>query len=334
MEMSLFRKTVLVAGGAGFIGSHLCAELLGRGARVICVDSFLTGRRGNIARFLDDPAFRLIENDVAQPLHVDGRLHQIYNLASPASPPQYQADPEHTMLTNVLGTRNLLALARDKSARFVQASTSEVYGDPQMHPQKEDYVGHVNCTGTRACYDEGKRAAESLCFDHLRAGAADVRVARIFNTYGPQMCPDDGRIVSNLICQALQNRPMTIYGDGSQTRSFCYVSDMVEGLIRLMERAAPPETPVNLGNPGEFTVMELANLIRRLVPTTAKPVFRPLPQDDPRKRRPDISLAGQLLEWRPQVALEHGLRQTIPWFESQLFPAAPEGAAQSLPAAE
>ena len=313
-KMTSFQPTVLVAGGAGFIGSHLCEALLARGHRVICVDSFLSGRRRNVRPLTNHPSFTLIEGDVTAPIMIPGPLDQIYNLACAASPPQYQADPVHTMRTNVIGCGNLLELARTKGARFLQASTSEVYGDPLTHPQTEDYWGNVNCTGPRACYDEGKRAAETLCFDYLRAGTIDVRVARIFNTYGPQMRPDDGRIVSNLICQALQDRPMTVYGDGTQTRSFCYVSDLVEGLIALMEVPAAPDGAVNLGNPGEFTILELAQMIRRLVPGSVKPVFCPLPQDDPRRRQPDITLARRLLHWQPRVPLEQGLRATIDWF--------------------
>lgn len=308
------QMTILVAGGAGFIGSHLCAELLDLGHRVICLDSFLTGRRENIDGFRHQPRFSLIEADIIDPLRIAQPLDRVYNLASPASPPQYQADPVHTMLTNVLGTRNLLHLARAAGARYLQASTSEVYGDPELHPQREDYWGHVNCTGTRACYDEGKRAAESLCFDFLRAGGVDARVARIFNTYGPQMRADDGRIVSNLICQALTGAPMTIYGDGRQTRSFCYVSDMVAGLIALMEVPARPDGPVNLGNPAEMSVLDLADTVRRMVGSSSALVFRPLPSDDPRKRQPDIARAARLLDWRPVVPLHAGLRRTVAWF--------------------
>lgn len=313
-KMTSFLPTVLVAGGAGFIGSHLCETLLARGHRVICLDSFLSGRRENVLPLTNHPSFRLIEGDVTDPVDIPGPLDQIYNLACAASPPQYQADPVHTMRTNVIGCGNLLELAQAKGARFLQASTSEVYGDPLAHPQTEDYWGNVNCTGPRACYDEGKRAAETLCFDYLRTGAIDVRVARIFNTYGPNMRPDDGRIISNLICQALQDQPMTLYGDGTQTRSFCYVSDLVEGLIALMEVPAAPEGAVNLGNPGEFSVLELAGLIRQMVPGSLKPVFCPLPQDDPRRRQPDITLARQLLRWQPHVPLKQGLRATIDWF--------------------
>lgn len=329
-KMTSFRPVTLVAGGAGFIGSHLCETLLARGHRVICLDSFVSGRRENVQPFENHPSFTLIEACVTRPVAVPGPLDQVYNLACAASPPQYQADPVHTMRTNVVGCGNLLELARIKGARFVQASTSEVYGDPLAHPQTEDYWGNVNCTGPRACYDEGKRAAETLCFDYRRAGLGDVRVARIFNTYGPQMRADDGRIVSNLICQALQERPMTLYGDGTQTRSFCYVSDLVAGLIALMDLPVAPDGAVNLGNPGEFSILELAGLIREMVPGSAKPVFCPLPQDDPRRRQPDIERARQLLHWQPRVSLRDGLRATIDWFAAHLETPEPVGAARDM----
>jgi len=307
-------RTALVAGGAGFVGSHLCDALLARGMHVICVDNFQTGRRQNVAPLCNDRRFRLVEADVATDPLPEARIDWLFNLASPASPPHYQADPVRTLVTNVVGTRNLLALAVRHGARFVQASTSEVYGDPEEHPQREDYWGHVNPIGTRACYDEGKRAAETLCFDHLRAGRLDVRVARIFNTYGPRMRPDDGRIVSNLLVQALEGRPLTIHGDGQQTRSFCYVSDLVRGLIALMAAQDTPEGPVNLGNPGEFTILELAELVRDLVPTRSELEFLPLPSDDPKRRRPDIARAQALLGWSPEVPLRQGLAQTAAWF--------------------
>jgi UDP-glucuronate decarboxylase len=321
-------KTILVAGGAGFIGSHLCEALLDRGHRVICLDSFLTGREENILPLCDYPGFRMIRGDVRAPVVLRERLDQVYNLASPASPPHYQADPVHTMLTNVEGTARLLDLARAHGARFVQASTSEVYGDPEMHPQTEEYAGRVNCTGPRACYDEGKRAAEALCFDHARAGL-DVRVARIFNTYGPRMRPDDGRVVSNFLVQALCGEPITIYGKGRQTRSFCYVSDLVAGLIALMEVARAPGTAINLGNPEEFTILDLARQVQALVPGGARLVFRPLPVDDPQRRRPDISRARELLGWAPRVTLERGLPRTADWFAAATAAArAPAGAAR------
>ena len=253
MDMTHVMRTILVAGGAGFIGSHLCDALLAQGHKVICVDNLQTGRRDNLSGLLGHPNFRLIKADVERLPEIDDRLDRIYNLASPASPPAYQADPVRTMMTNVVGTNNLLALAEKKGARLLQASTSEVYGDPEVHPQPEGYAGHVNCVGPRACYDEGKRAAEALCYDYLRAERAEVRVARIFNTYGPHMQCDDGRIVSNFICQALSDEPMTIYGSGEQTRSFCYVTDMIDGLMALMELAETPDGPVNIGNPGEYT---------------------------------------------------------------------------------
>ncbi|MER8827721.1 SDR family oxidoreductase [Mesorhizobium sp. M0938] len=307
-------KTALVAGGAGFLGSHLCETLLQAGYRVICVDNFLTGRMENIISIMDDRRFRLIEQDICRPLDVTEPVDRIFNLACAASPPRYQADPVHTTRTCVVGTLNLLELAARNNARFLQASTSEVYGDPEQHPQREDYVGHVNCTGPRACYDEGKRTAETLCFDYLRTEMADIRVARIFNTYGPRMDPADGRIVSNLVMQALERRPLTIFGDGLQTRSFCYVSDLVDGLIRLMDIDPNPRQPVNLGNPGEFTVLQLAGLVRDM--TRSKSVFKflPLPQDDPRRRQPDISRAKTLLNWSPKVPLKQGLLQTIGYF--------------------
>lgn len=311
-------KTILVAGGAGFVGSHLCDTLLEQGHRVICVDNFQTGSIRNVMPLRNHPNFELIEADICQPLSVDEPLDQIYNLACPASPPQYQADPVHTMLTSVLGTTNLLRLAERNKAAFLQASTSEVYGDPEQHPQQEDYWGHVNCTGPRACYDEGKRAAEALCFDMLRAGRVDARVVRIFNTYGPRMSPDDGRIVSNLIVQALRNDALTIYGTGDQTRSFCYVADLVDGLIKLMNVDPNPGVPVNIGNPGEFTINELAEMVLSMITTSSEIVHKPLPVDDPQRRRPDISRAKALLGWQPQIPLAEGLARTIPSFASAL----------------
>ncbi|TPM30004.1 UDP-glucuronic acid decarboxylase family protein [Mesorhizobium sp. B2-3-4] len=311
------RLTVLVAGGAGFLGSHLCETLLNSGHRVICVDNFLTGRLENINAMIGRPRFRLIRQDVCQPVTVDEPVDRIFNMACAASPPRYQADPVHTTRTCVIGTLNLLELAVAKGARFLQASTSEVYGDPEQHPQNEDYLGHVNCTGPRACYDEGKRTAETLCFDYLRADRADIRVARIFNTYGPRMDPADGRIVSNLVMQALEKRPLTIFGDGRQSRSFCYVTDLVEGLLRLMEVDPNPRLPINLGNPGEFTILELASLVREMTGTRSTVTFLPLPQDDPRRRRPDITRAKTLLGWRPRVPLREGLLPTIAYFADQ-----------------
>jgi UDP-glucuronate decarboxylase len=310
--------TILVAGGAGFVGSHLCDELLASGNRVICVDNFQTGSHRNVLALENHPDFRLIEADICEPLASDEPVDQVYNLACPASPPQYQADPVHTMMTSVVGTGNLLRLAERHGASFLQASTSEVYGDPEEHPQREDYWGHVNCTGPRACYDEGKRAAETLCFDMLRSGRVDARVVRIFNTYGPRMSPDDGRIVSNLIVQALRGDPLTIYGSGEQTRSFCYVSDLVDGLVALMNVDPNPGMPINLGNPGEFTIAELADRVLAMTGSSSKIVHRPLPVDDPQRRRPDITRARQLLGWEPKLPLEEGLALTIPWFAEQL----------------
>ncbi|WP_313136658.1 UDP-glucuronic acid decarboxylase family protein [Paracoccus jeotgali] len=307
------KNTILVAGGAGFVGSHLCEALLEQGHRVLCLDSFATGREENILPLWSYDNFRMVRGDVRARLDLREPVDRVYNLASPASPPQYQADPVHTMLTNVQGTAHLLDLARDHGARFLQASTSEVYGDPEVHPQPETYPGRVNCTGPRACYDEGKRAAEALCFDHARAGL-DVRVARIFNTYGPRMRPDDGRVVSNFLVQALRGQDITIYGKGQQTRSFCYVSDLVAGLIALMEVPTAPKTAINLGNPEEFTILELAQQVQALVPGDVDLVFRPLPTDDPQRRCPDISRARELLGWAPKVSLDQGLPQTAAWF--------------------
>ena len=326
----------LVAGGAGFIGSHLCKALLDRGEHVVCVDSLLTSRPSNLAVLEDHPHFTFVQADVVDTLPpevADRRYDRIYNLACAASPPQYQADPEHTMLTNVVGTDRLLRLAERHGARFLLTSTSEVYGDPEHHPQQESYRGFVSCTGPRACYDEGKRAAEALAFDFARMGRAQVRVARIFNTYGPNMNPDDGRVVSNLVCQALSGDPITVYGDGSQTRSFCYVSDLVAGLIALMDAEFDGMDPVNLGNPNEMTINDLLTQVVALTGTTAEVVLRPLPIDDPRRRRPDISRAKALLGWEPRVPLAEGLAQTCDWFAAELA-AAPERSEDLACAAE
>ena len=317
------RNMILVAGGAGFIGSHLVSRLLDEGHEVLCIDNLQTARPSNLRSLEGRPGFTFVKGDIVQPLpdavlrHAD-RINRIYNLACAASPPQYQVDPEHTMLTNVVGTNNLLRLAEQAGARLLLTSTSEVYGDPEVHPQVEGYRGWVNCTGPRACYDEGKRAAEALAFDYGRMRRAEVRVARIFNTYGPHMHPDDGRVVSNLICQALSGRDITIYGDGSQTRSFCYVSDMVDALMRLMEWQTDRLEPVNLGNPAELTVGELAGQVVSLTGTPAEVVYRPLPQDDPRRRRPDISRATRELGWAPRVGLAEGLEKTCAWFAAEL----------------
>lgn len=316
------QKIALVTGGAGFIGSNLCERLLNEGAHVICLDNLQTGRAENLRSLERQPAFEFVEHDVIDslPQWLRGgrtKFTHIYHLACAASPPHYQADPEHTMLTNVVGTRNLLRLAEETGARLLLTSTSEVYGDPEMHPQVEDYRGWVNCTGPRACYDEGKRAAETLAFDFLRSHRADVRVARIFNTYGPKMRCDDGRVVSNVICQALSGEDITIYGDGSQTRSFCFVADMVEALMRLMDSESAVGIPVNLGNPNELTVRRLVELILAMTGSESRVVHRPLPEDDPRRRKPDISRAGDLLDWTPRINLEDGLEATIAWFEDE-----------------
>lgn len=315
------RKTMLVAGGAGFLGSHLCDALIADGAEVVCLDSFRTGRKQNLRRLQREPRFHLITADVIDGCGAElrrARIAAVYNLASAASPVHYQSDPEHTLLTNVVGTRNLLTLAEEKRARFLLASTSEVYGDPAVHPQRESYWGNVNPNGPRACYDEGKRAAEALTFDFARAKRADVRAARIFNTYGPRMRADDGRVVSNVITQALTGRDVTIYGDGRQTRSFCYVEDLIEGLCLLMRYEGDVSGPVNLGNPSELNVLDLAEQVLAMTRSNSKIVNRPLPIDDPARRRPDISLAATLLGWKPRVPLRTGLKATIDWFEAEL----------------
>src|SRR6185437_5885150 len=296
------RGTALVAGGAGFLGSFLCEELLDRGYAVICLDNFRTGTAENLQRLMHDPRFSSIQADVCAPLPEGLRVDQIYNLACPASPRHYQADPVHTLMTSVMGTRNLLDLAAANHARMLQASTSEVYGDPDRHPQPEGYWGNVNPVGIRACYDEGKRAAETLCFDYLRSRGTDVRVARIFNTYGPRMQTDDGRIVSNLIVQALSGRPLTIYGSGEQTRSFCFVSDLIDGLMRLMEIDPNPKTQINIGSPEEYTINQLARIVSQMTGSKSPIVYEPLPSDDPRQRRPDISMAMSLLAWSPKTS--------------------------------
>ena len=339
--IGLTSNLVLVAGGAGFIGTHLCRALLEKGHEVLCLDNLQTARPGNLELLINEPGFHFIEADITERLpravlsHTQ-RISRIYNLACAASPPRYQTDPEHTMLTNVLGTSALLQLAEQAGARFLLASTSEVYGDPENHPQREEYRGWVSCTGPRACYDEGKRAAEAVTFDYARMNRADVRVARIFNTYGPLMHPDDGRVVSNLICQAISGRPITIYGDGSQTRSFCYVSDLVDGLMRLMEADIDGTEPVNLGNPEEITVLELAGIIRSLSDTQQKIVHLPLPQDDPRRRRPDISRAREWLGWEPRVPTRDGIARTWQWFSNapDLHCAMPAPAEREAVAAE
>ncbi len=315
-------KHVLVAGGAGFLGSHLCDALLSEGAHVIALDNFQTGRKQNLRHLEREPRFDLIDSDIIKPLPARLRskrlkIDEVFNLACAASPPHYQADPEHTMLTSVVGTHNLLTFAEATGARFFLASTSEIYGDPEVHPQPESYWGNVNPTGPRACYDEGKRAAETLTFDFDRSGRADVRVARIFNTYGPRMRADDGRVVSNVICQALAGDDITVYGDGSQTRSFCYVSDLVDGFMRLMAYKGAFPGAVNLGNPVELTVGDLAKRVLAMTGSSSRMVTRPLPIDDPRRRRPDITLAKQLLGWSPRMPLDAGLKATIAWFSEE-----------------
>ncbi len=309
-------KKIVVTGGAGFIGSHLCERLVAAGHEVICVDNFYTGRKANIAHLLDHPRFDVVRHDITEPLVL--QADEVYNLACPASPGHYQADPIHTMKTSVLGSINLLGLARRTGAKSLLASTSEVYGDPLVHPQPESYWGHVNPCGVRSCYDEGKRSAEALYFDYHREHGVPIKVVRIFNTYGPRMRPDDGRVVSNFIVQALQDEPLTIYGDGQQTRSFCYVDDLVDGLMKMM--ASPDEVlgPVNLGNPGEFTMLELAEAVKRLTNSRSRIVHEPLPQDDPKRRQPDITRARAVLGWQPLVQLEQGLLRTIAYFEAQL----------------
>jgi len=308
-------NTILVTGGAGFLGSHLCERLLNEGDNVICVDNFSTGSKDNILHLHGNPRFEIIRHDINFPLYVE--IDQIYNLACPASPVHYQRDPVQTIKTNVHGSINLLGLAKRTKARILQASTSEVYGDPEVHPQPESYCGMVNPIGTRSCYDEGKRCAESLFFDYYRQYQMDIKVARIFNTYGPRMHPDDGRVVSNFIMQALQGKDITIYGDGHQSRSFCYVDDLVDGLIRLMN-TEKVIGPVNLGNDGEFSMRELAEKVIRLTGSSSQLSYHPLPMDDPRQRRPDLRLATEKLGWMPSVALEDGLVTTIEYFSNLL----------------
>ncbi len=310
------RPRILVTGGAGFIGSHLCERLLSDGGDVLCVDNYYTGSKSNIAGIIDDPHFEAMRHDVTFPLYVE--IDQIYNLACPASPVHYQADPVQTTKTSVHGAINMLGLAKRVRARILQASTSEVYGDPEVHPQGEDYWGHANPIGPRACYDEGKRCAETLFFDYRRQHGLAIKVARIFNTYGPRMHPNDGRVVSNFIVQALTGEPVTVYGDGRQTRAFCYIDDMVEALLRLMASRADFTGPVNLGNPAEHTMLELAELVIELTGSRSEIVFEALPPDDPAQRRPDITLAGTELGWEPRFMLSDGLERTIEYFEAVL----------------
>jgi UDP-glucuronate decarboxylase len=308
-------ERILVTGGAGFLGSHLCDLLLGLKADVICLDNFFSGSKDNIRHLAGHPTFETIRHDVIHPFFVE--VDRVYHLACPASPIHYQHNPIKTVKTNVMGTINMLGLAKRTGARVLLASTSEVYGDPEVHPQPESYWGHVNPIGPRSCYDEGKRVAETLATDYHRQNRVDIRIARIFNTYGPRMAVKDGRVVSNFIVQALRGEPLTVYGEGKQTRSFCYVSDLVDGLRRLME-ADDPGGPVNLGNPVEFTILELAKLVLKLTKSRSPVIYRPLPQDDPAQRCPDISLARQALGWEPKVKLEEGLEQTIEYFRQQL----------------
>lgn len=312
----LLRKRILVTGGAGFLGSHLCQRLLMDGHDVICVDNFFTGTKDNVASLMDFHHFELLRHDITFPLYVE--VDEIYNLACPASPIHYQFDPVQTTKTSVHGAINMLGLAKRVKAKIFQASTSEVYGDPKVHPQTEDYWGHVNPIGLRSCYDEGKRCAETLFFDYRRQHGLKIKVARIFNTYGPRMHPNDGRVVSNFIVQALRGQPITLYGDGSQTRSFCYVDDLIEAFVRLMATADEFSGPINLGNPGEFSIRQLAEKIIDLTGSASRIEYRPLPSDDPVQRQPDIGLARQVLEWEPRIPLEVGLDKTIAYFDDQL----------------
>lgn len=310
------RKKILVTGGAGFLGSHLCERLLDQGNDVLCVDNFFTGSKENISHLTGNPLFELKRHDVTFPLYVE--VDQIYNLACPASPVHYQYDPVHTTKTSVLGAINMLGLAKRVKARILQASTSEVYGDPEVHPQIESYWGRVNPIGIRSCYDEGKRCAETLFFDYWRQHHVQIKVARIFNTYGPRMHPNDGRVVSNFIVQSLKGEDITVYGSGQQTRSFCYVDDLVDVIMRLMASNADVTGPLNIGNPSEFTMLELAEKVISLTGSRSKIVFKPLPSDDPKQRQPDIKLAKQILDWQPKISLEDGLKETIKYF-AKLF---------------
>ncbi|HXP91212.1 MAG TPA: UDP-glucuronic acid decarboxylase family protein [Fibrobacteria bacterium] len=310
-------RRVLVTGGSGFLGSHLCDRLLASGDEVLCLDNFFTGRRSNVEHLLGNPRFELVRHDVVEPILLE--VDRIYNLACPASPVHYQYNPVKTVKTSVMGAINMLGMARRVKARILQASTSEVYGDPEQHPQREEYWGHVNPIGIRSCYDEGKRVAETLFMDYHRQNGVDIRIARIFNTYGPRMHPRDGRVVSNFIVQALRGQDITIYGDGTQSRSFCFVDDLVTGLILLMEHVGGgTHLPVNLGNPGEFSMLELARKVLEVSGSASKIVFQPLPQDDPRQRRPDISRAEGGLGWKPRVGLDEGIRETVRYFRDTL----------------
>jgi UDP-glucuronate decarboxylase len=305
---------ILVTGGAGFIGSHLIDRLMNQGHEVLCLDNFYTGSKQNILQWLDNPKFELIRHDITEPIRLE--VDQVYHLACPASPVHYQFNPVKTIKTNVMGTLNMLGLAKRVKARFLLASTSEVYGDPDVHPQSEEYRGNVNCIGPRSCYDEGKRVAETLAFEYYREHKVDIRVARIFNTFGPRMQEQDGRVVSNFIVQSIKGTPLTIYGDGSQTRSFCYVSDLVEGLMRLMN--GDFIGPVNLGNPGEYTILELAQMIQGMINPDTELIYKPLPEDDPKQRQPDITRAQTYLDWQPTIPLKEGLEMTIKDFKSRV----------------
>ena len=310
------QNRILVTGGAGFLGSHLCDRLVAQGHDVLCLDNFFTGGKQNISHLLEKPNFELIRHDLVEPILLE--VDQIYNLACPASPIHYQYNPVKTIKTCIMGAINMLGLAKRVKARILQASTSEIYGDPTVHPQTEDYWGNVNTIGIRSCYDEGKRCAETLFFDYHRQNKVDIRVVRIFNTYGPRMHPNDGRVVSNFIVQALNNEDITVFGDGTQTRSFCYVDDLIEGMIRMMNGPDDWIGPVNLGNPNEFTILELAEIIIEMTRSKSKIVHKPLPQDDPRQRRPDITLAGENLGWKPGTELKEGLKKTVQYFEKTL----------------
>jgi UDP-glucuronate decarboxylase len=310
------RKRVMVTGGGGFLGSHLCERLLNEGCDVLCIDNFYSGTKDNVTHLISNPHFELLRHDVTFPLYVE--VDEIYNLACPASPIHYQKDPVQTTKTSVHGAINMLGLAKRTKARILQASTSEVYGDPEIHPQQESYWGHVNPIGIRSCYDEGKRCAETLFFDYHRQHRLEIKVVRIFNTYGPRMHPNDGRVVSNFIVQALRGANITIYGDGSQTRSFCYVDDLIEGFVRMMNSPSEITGPLNMGNPVEFTIKELAEMVLKKVGGSSRLVFEPLPQDDPRQRRPDITLARKNLDWEPKIKLEQGLEKTVAYFRAFL----------------
>lgn len=316
MQNYSIRKRILITGGAGFLGSHLAERMLKDGHDVLVVDNFFTGTKDNLKHLMGNPHLEIMRHDVTFPLYVE--VDEIFNLACPASPVHYQFDPVQTTKTSVHGAINMLGLAKRVKAKILQASTSEVYGDPEVHPQVESYWGHVNCTGIRSCYDEGKRCAETLFFDYWRQHKTRIKVIRIFNTYGPRMHPNDGRVVSNFIVQALNNQDITLFGDGNQTRSFCYVDDLIEGMVRLMNTGDDVTGPVNVGNPGEFTIRELAEKVIQLTGSKSKLVFKPLPQDDPRQRKPDITLAKKVLGWEPKVPLEEGLKKTIEYFDKLL----------------